>query len=142
MKTSRAGLALIKRFESLRLKAYVCPAGVLTIGYGHAGDVEAHHEITSHQADVILEHDVERFEESVASLTQGLALTQGQFDALVSFAFNVGVTALANSTLLKKLRAGDVPGAAAQFGRWVNAKGVRLAGLVRRREAEAALFLS
>lgn len=142
MKTSPKGLALIKRWESLRLKAYVCPAGVLTIGYGHTGDVEPGHEISSHQADVILALDLERFEEGVSSLCAGLTLTQGQFDALVSLAFNIGLGALGKSTLLRKLRGGDVAGAAAQFAVWRNAGGKVLAGLVARRADERELFLS
>jgi lysozyme len=141
-KTSAEGLALIQRFEGLRLKAYLCPAGVWTIGYGHTGDVEPHHVITGHQAEVILQLDVERFEQGVERLCTGLTLTQGQFDALVSFSFNVGLAALSRSTLLRRLRAGDTQGAADAFRAWVFAAGKKLPGLVLRREAERARFLA
>lgn len=143
MRINAAGLALIKKWESLQLRAYLCPAGIITIGYGHTGaDVKLGQTITSHQADVILESDLDRFEEGVEGLLKGLNYTDGQFSALVSFAFNVGLAALANSTLLKKMRKGDLEGAAGEFGRWVRAGGVKLKGLERRRADEAALFRS
>jgi lysozyme len=137
-----AGLALLKRWESLRLKAYVCPAGVLTIGYGHTGDVQPHHVISEHQADVILGHDLERFEAGVAGLTEDCGLTDNEFSACVSLAYNIGLTAFGSSTLLRRLRAGDKAGAAEQFAVWRKAGGKVLAGLVSRRADERALFLS
>jgi len=140
MKTSSNGLALIKQFEGLRTQAYICPAGVLTIGYGSTGaHVKRGMVITEAQATALLAQDVVRFEKGVNGL--GVALTQNQFDALVSFAFNVGEKALRDSTLAKKLKAGDIKGAAAQFGAWVKGGGKTLPGLVRRRAAEAALFV-
>jgi lysozyme len=148
MRTNAAALDLIKRSEALRLHAYLCPAGVPTIGYGHTGDVELSDIITEHQADVILAHDVEHTERGVAELVAGIPLTENQFSALVSFAFNLGVTALRGSTLLRKLRSHDFTGAAAEFGKWTKALDPHtheyrvLPGLVKRRAEEAALFLT
>lgn len=138
-KVNQAGLDLIKRFEGLRLDAYLCPAGVWTIGYGHTGDVKAGDRITEHQADVILALDVERFEAGVETAVPGTR--DNEFAALVSFAFNLGLAALGGSTLLKKLRAGDRVGAAAEFMKWTHAAGHVLPGLVKRRAAERDLFL-
>ena len=139
MQISKAGLDLIKQFEGLYLKAYRCPAGVPTIGYGHTAGVAMGQTITQQQADDYLRRDVRQFERAVARLVT-VPLTQGQFDALVSFAFNLGEGALAQSTLLRLLNAGDYAGAAAQFDRWNKAGGRVLPGLVRRRAAERALF--
>ena len=139
MQISKAGLDLIKQFEGLYLKAYRCPAGVPTIGYGHTAGVAMGQTITQQQADDYLRRDVRQFERAVARLVS-VPLTQGQFDALVSFAFNLGEGALAQSTLLRLLNAGDYAGAAAQFDRWNKADGRVLPGLVRRRAAERALF--
>lgn len=142
MKISPVGLSLIRRFEGCRLEAYQCEAGVWTIGYGHTGaHVVQGATCTQHQAEVMLESDVERFELAVSALVPH-TVTQWQFDALVSFAFNLGAAALARSKLLRLLRAGDVPGAAAQFGFWVFAGGKPSPGLVKRRAAERDLFLS
>lgn len=139
MQISKAGLDLIKQFEGLYLNAYRCPAGVPTIGYGHTAGVAMGQTITQQQADDYLRRDVRQFERAVARLVT-VPLTQGQFDALVSFAFNLGEGALAQSTLLRLLNAGDHAGAAAQFDRWNKADGRVLPGLVRRRAAERALF--
>lgn len=141
MKTSPAGLNLIKQSEALRLDAYFDAVGIPTIGYGHTGDVKPGDHITEHQADAILSVDLDGFERGVSDLTKGLTLTQGQFDALVSFAFNVGLQALQNSTLLRKLRQGDAIGAAAEFDKWNHAGGKVLPGLTHRRAQEKALFL-
>lgn len=139
MHISKAGLDLIKQFEGLYLQAYRCPAGVPTIGYGHTAGVAMGQTITQQHADDYLRRDVRQFERAVARLVT-VPLTQGQFDALVSFAFNLGEGALAQSTLLRLLNAGDYAGAAAQFDRWNKAGGRVLPGLVRRRAAERALF--
>lgn len=139
MQISKAGLDLIKQFEGLYLKAYRCPAGVPTIGYGHTAGVAMGQTITQQQADDYLRRDVRQFERAVERQVS-VPLTQGQFDALVSFAFNLGEGALAQSTLLRLLNAGDYAGAAAQFDRWNKAGGRVLPGLVRRRAAERALF--
>lgn len=144
MRTNEAGKALIKRFEGLRLKPYKCPAGVWTVGFGHTGpDVDkwaaAGKSITNHQADVILDLDLERFEECVERLAPGLS--DNQFSALVSFAFNLGEAALAKSTLLKHTLAGRYDDAAGEFMKWKYAAGRVLPGLVKRRAAERELFL-
>lgn len=140
--TSPAGVRLIQEFEGLRLNPYLCPAGVLTVGYGHTGaDVVAGKAITPAEAEALLRADLGRFERAVSRLVL-VPLNQDQFDALVSFAFNLGEGALASSTLLRMLNAGDYAGAAAQFGRWTLANGASLPGLVRRRAAERALFLT
>lgn len=141
MNISDKGLDLIKRFEGLELTAYRCPAGVWTIGYGHTGiDVKKGMTITEEEAEQLLRVDVRRFEDGVRGIAA--KFTQGQFDALVSFAYNLGLGALLSSTLLKKHKAGDYDAAAEQFGRWVYAGGKRLKGLVRRRAEEAALYRS
>lgn len=146
MKISDDGMALIKRFEGLRLQAYQDSVGVWTIGYGWTQPVAgrkvgAGMAIDAATAERLLVCGVAQFEQGVERLV-AVTATQGQFDALVSFAYNLGLRALENSTLLRRLNAGDRQGAADQFGRWVNAGGVRLDGLVARRAAERALFLS
>lgn len=134
------GLKFIKQFEGLRLQAYKCPADRWTIGYGHTADVSANDVITEAQANSLLCQDVAESERAVNQYVH-VPLTQSQFDALVSFVFNLGVGNFRTSTLLKKLNAGDDDGAAQEFGRWIHAGGKALPGLVRRREAERALFL-
>ncbi|UIM54092.1 lysozyme [Serratia marcescens] len=146
MKISDDGMALIKRFEGLRLQAYQDSVGVWTIGYGWTQPVArrkvgAGMAIDVATAERLLVCGVAQFERGVERLV-AVTITQGQFDALVSFAYNLGLRALENSTLLRRLNAGDRQGAADQFGRWVNAGGVRLDGLVARRAAERALFLT
>lgn len=103
MKISDAGLSLIKTFEGLSTKAYVCPAGVLTIGYGHTKDVKPNDVITKAGAEELLKKDLKEFEEAVTAMLdiREVAVNQCQFDALVCFAFNVGTKALDTSTLLK-----------------------------------------
>jgi len=138
------GLDLVKHFESLYLKAYKCPGGAWTIGWGHTGlkhndgTVYAGRTITEHQATELLRHDMETFCERVESFVT-VPLNNDQFDALVSFDFNTG--ALHKSTLLKKLNSGDYAGAANEFPKWNKAGGKVLRGLVRRRESEQNLFL-
>jgi lysozyme len=142
MTISDAGIDLIKRFEGCRLTAYYCPARVLTIGYGHTGqDVKPGMTITQQQADALLRRDLQRFERAVSESVK-YPLTQPMYDALVSFAFNCGTAALKTSTLLRLLNQGDVQGAAAQFDRWTKGGGKVLPGLVRRRSAEKAMFLT
>ena len=144
MKTSDRGVALIKAHEGLRLQAYQDPVGVWTIGYGHttaAGPpkVERGMKITDAGADAILRQDLAKFEGYVSSAVK-VPLNQNEFDALVSFTFNLGPGNLRSSTLLKKLNAGDRAGAADEFLKWTKAGGKTLPGLVKRREAERALF--
>lgn len=144
---SDAGIQLIKRFEGLELRAYPDPGtggkpwtiGIGTTVYPNGQVVKAGDVITEAQAEEYLRHDLARFEAAVNKLTGGVA-TQGQFDALVSLVYNIGETALKHSTLLRKHNEGDYDGAAKEFGRWVNAGGRKLTGLVRRRAAEAALY--
>lgn len=148
MGISSVGLALIKMFEGLRLKAYLCSAGVPTIGYGHTKGVRLGDTCSDAQADAWLQEDVQEAVAAVNRLVK-VPVTQGQFDALVSFTFNLGADedvddkaeGLGDSTLLKKLNAGDITGAAAEFGKWVKAGGVVVEGLVKRRQAERELFL-
>ena len=141
MKISRDGLALIKQYEGCRLEAYRCAAGVLTIGYGSTGShVKEGMKITQPEADQLLSLDLVRFERAVISLAN--KPSQPQFDALVSFAFNLGEGALRSSTLLKLHNQGLYIDAANQFTRWNKAAGRVLLGLTRRREAEKKLYLS
>ena len=139
MITSQEGIDLIKNFEGCRLKAYKCPAGIWTIGYGHTSGVKEGQVITLEQAEQFLRQDLKRFETSVRNLVT-VPIKQNQFDALVSFAYNLGATALSTSTLLKKLNNSDYNGAALEFDRWVYANGNKLNGLIRRRAAEKELF--
>lgn len=135
------GLALIKDFEGLKLKAYLCPAKVWTIGYGSTGaHVREGMVITEARAEELLREDLERFERGVEEAVPGLA--QERFDACVSLAFNVGVKGFAGSTVARRAKAGDHAGAANAFAMWNKAGGKVLAGLVRRRAAEAALYRS
>lgn len=140
MKTSQAGKDLIISFEGIRLEAYKCPAGVWTIGVGstvpvvHPGEV-----ITKQQALARFDKDLSKFENAVDRLVK-VTLTQNQFDALVSFTFNVGEGALAKSTLLKKLNAGQYDAVPAELMKWTKGGGKELPGLVRRRRAEAAMW--
>ena len=139
MKTSPKGISLIKEFEGLSLDAYLCSAGVLTIGYGHTGGVQKGDRITAKKAEELLQDDLKKFENGVLRLVR-VPLNQNQFDALVAFAFNLGVGNLGKSTLLRKLNDRDFRGAAAEFVKWNKAGGKELAGLTRRRIAEAELF--
>lgn len=139
MKTSQRGIDLIKHFEGCRLSAYQDAVGVWTIGYGHTVGVQPWHRITRDRAEELLRKDLERFERAVLNSVD-VELTQNQFDALVSFAYNLGGGNLRRSTLLRKLNAGDYAGAQAQFLRWDKAGGRVLRGLTRRRTAEADLF--
>lgn len=143
MLISRNGIELIKRFEGCKLTAYKCPAGVLTIGYGHTGDdVTEGLTISQEDANDLLFDDVLCFENGVNNLVEGLDLSQGMFDALVCFAYNVGLTNLKKSTLLKLLKDGKVLEASEEFIKWNKSNGKVLDGLTKRRAAEADLFLS
>ena len=140
MKTSSEGLALIKKFEGLELKAYKCAAGVWTIGYGHTKDVQEGDEWSESHADHMLEVELEEFEEYINDSVT-VALSQNQFDALVSWVYNLGPANLKASTMLKVLNSGDYEGVPAQIQRWNKAGGKVLEGLIRRRKAEALLFV-
>ena len=139
MRTSEAGVNLIKSFEGCRTVAYQDAVGVWTIGYGHTIDVKEGMTITQHQCDVMLEVDIETYENYVNEQVN-VSLTQNQFDALVSWVYNLGPTNLRNSTKLKVLNAGKYDEVPYQMKRWNRAGGQVLKGLVIRREAEAELF--
>lgn len=137
---SQQGIDLVKRFEGVRLRAYLDSVNVPTIGVGHTRGVRMGDVITEEQADTFLREDLNDAEEAVNDLIS-VTLSQGQFDALVSFVFNLGCGAFKRSTLLKHLNAGDYLAAAGQFPRWSMAGGRVLQGLVERRYAERALFM-
>lgn len=146
MNSSAAALNLIEKFEGVRLKSYRCPAGVLTIGVGHtsaAGEptVVENMTITRQEAFRILQRDLIRFEMDLNRLVK-VPLSQNQYDALISFVFNIGAGAFAKSTLLKKLNAGRYGDVPAELMKWTKAGGKELPGLVKRRRAEAALWRS
>jgi lysozyme len=152
-KVSARGIALLHRFENCRLQAYLCPARVWTIGWGttriNGKPVPPGLRITQDIADRLFAEDLASFEADVRHLIGTAPTTQGQFDALVSFAYNLGsdidldkiAEGLGDSTLLKKHLRGDYEGAGREFARWNKAKGEVLRGLVNRRAAEAELYL-
>ncbi|CAM3456730.1 lysozyme [Xenorhabdus nematophila] len=146
MQISEQGLLLLKQSEGCRTQAYQDCVGVWTIGYGWTQSVEgipiyAGMTISTTQAEQLLQQGLHRYEAAVLHLVK-VSLTQGQFDALINFTYNVGESALAHSTLLKYLNAGNYAAAADEFLRWNWAKGQQLPGLTRRRQAEKELFLS
>lgn len=135
------GLALVKEFEGCHLEAYICPAGVPTIGYGHTRSAKLGQTISQADADALLREDLADSEDVVDRLVTA-PINDNQFSALVSFIFNIGAGAFERSTLLSMLNANaqsDI--VAAQFLRWNKANGQELPGLTRRRHAEQALFL-
>lgn len=132
---------LIKRFEGLRLEAYHCPGGVLTIGYGHTKGVRPDMKITADEAESFLKSDIAEIESQLHTLH--LNLTQNQYDALVSFVFNVGFSNFKQSTLLAKIRINlNDDSIMDEFLRWVYAGGKVLLGLQKRRLAEMKLYFS
>lgn len=139
LKISDKGIQLIRSFEGCKLEAYKDAVGIPTIGYGSTEGVTMGDTITQEEAENLLREDLRRFEDCVNSYVD-VEISQCEFDALVSFAFNVGCNALKNSTLLRLLNQGDHDGAAQQFLRWDKAGGKPLAGLTRRRKAESVLF--
>ena len=139
MKIAITGVKLIQEFEGLELKAYKCPAGVWTIGYGHTKGVKQGDVITPAQATAYLQADLTDAEKAVNS--QNLRISQNQYDALVSFTFNVGTGNFLKSTLLKKVKINpDDSSIRSEFAKWKYGSGKVLPGLVRRREAEANLY--
>lgn len=142
MKLSPEGLDAIKQHEGFRADVYDDGAGFLTIGYGHKltpDEIGVLTVVSFAQATQLLRRDVQAAEAAVNDAVT-VPLVQGEFDALVSLVFNIGAGAFRRSTLLRKLNAEDRAGAAREFGRWVFAGGKRMAGLVSRRAAEAAMF--
>ncbi|MEM6550111.1 MAG: lysozyme [Pseudomonadota bacterium] len=142
-RTSDIGVDLVKQWEGLKLEAYLCPAGVWTIGYGHTRTVKPGTVINEQRADELLREDLRSAEQAVQRAVQ-VSLSSHQFDALVSWTFNLGAGALERSTLLRKLNAGDYEAVPAEMLRWVkarvNGKLQRVQGLVNRRNAEIGLW--
>lgn len=143
MITNDAGRKLIEDAELCVLHAYKCPAGIWTIGFGHTGDVKEGDVITRHEAEVIFEHDLERFEAAVSRICP--TANGNQFSAMVSLAYNIGIAAFEGSSLVRAFNTGNPLTAANMFSAWCHAKvkgvTVALPGLVKRRAAERALFL-
>lgn len=139
MQTSVVGRDLVKSFEGLKLKAYKDIVGVWTIGWGHTDGVYEGLDIDLEEAEDLLTEDLGKVERAIQILVK-VPVNQNQYDALASFIFNVGVRAFRNSTLRRYLNEGDYWGAGDQFKRWNKAGGRAVAGLTRRREAEAKLF--
>ena len=133
------GLALIKKFEGCELEAYQCSAGVWTIGYGHTKGVTPSDSISQEEAEQMLVDELHEYESYVNEYVT-VALSQNQFDALVSWVYNLGPANLKASTMLKVLNSGEYEDVPAQIKRWNKAGGKVLEGLIRRREAEACLF--
>lgn len=139
MKPSDACIDLVKQFEGFKEHAYLCPAGVWTVGYGTTEHVQPGDTVTEAEAVELLRNDLQEAADAVNDLVD-VDLNQTQYDALCSFIYNVGREAFRNSTLLKLLNSGNYEGAAKQFERWNKANGKVLAGLSRRRELERAVF--
>lgn len=143
MNLSGEGLALIKRFEGFSAKPYLCPGGHWTIGYGHVlkslSQTETSLSMTQSEAGSLLLQDVVTAEKAVRRLLP-VPLTQGQFDALVSFTYNLGAGALQRSTLRQKILRREHQQAVQEFQKWVFAGGRKVPGLVKRRAAEAFLY--
>lgn len=139
MNISEEGLSLIKKFEGCELKSYRCSANVLTIGYGHTKGVEEDQEITQEEAEEMLVSELGEYEGYINDMVE-CDLEQHQFDALVAWVYNLGPTNLRSSTMLKRLNSNDLDDVPNQIKRWDKAGGKVLAGLTRRREAEALMF--
>jgi len=139
MKTGTKGIDLIKHFEGCELEAYKCAAGVWTIGYGHIKGVTSDSVITQEQAEQMLVEELNEYEGYINNMVT-TPLSQNQFDALVSWVYNLGGGNLKASTLLKVVNSGEFDGVPAQIMRWNKAGGKVLEGLTRRRQAEADLF--
>ena len=139
LKISQNCIDLVKRWEGFRSKAYLCPAGVWTIGYGHTSSAKPHMTITKSTAEVMLRGDLEIYANGVRNAVK-VPLNQNQFDALVSFCYNIGIGAFSRSTLVRSLNSKNYLAAAKQFDKWVYANRVKLPGLVARRKAERELF--
>jgi len=139
MNISKEGIALIKKFEGCELEAYKCAAGVWTIGYGHTKDVKEKDSITKEDAESILVHELQQYCNDV-DIAVKVDLKQNEFDALVSWTYNLGPTNLNSSTMLRVLNEGKHDDVPTQIKRWNKAGGEVLKGLIRRRNAEALMF--
>ena len=147
MKISQTGIDLIKGFEGLKLTAYKCPAGIVTIGYGSTfyadkSPIKMGDKLKDKiAAEELLKVTIITFESTINGLFYNVTLNQNQFDALVCFVFNIGPNAFAASTLLKKAKVNSNDKTIAlEFAKWVNAGGKKLPGLIRRRKAESDLY--
>jgi len=136
---SERAVALVKKLEGCKLKAYLCPAGIPTIAYGRTQGVKMGERCTQEQADKWLLSDLNATERTINEFVT-VKLNQNQRDALASFIYNLGAGNFKNSTLCRKLNSGDYQGASAEFMRWIYVAGKPLDGLVKRRTAERALF--
>ena len=139
MNISQEGINLIKKFEGCKLEAYKCAADVWTIGYGSTKDVKEGNTLTQEEAEELLIKDLKVFEDAVNKAVKR-SMVQCQFDALVSWTFNLGAGNLNSSTMLKKLNNQEYDEVVTQMKRWNKANGKVLEGLIRRREAEALLY--
>lgn len=140
MKTSNKCLQAIKEFEGCELEAYRCKAGVLTIGYGHTRGVKAGQKISINDAEKFLREDIIEVENQISNVVKQ-NLSQCQFDAVVSFVFNIGIGKFKTSTLLKKINANvNDKSIGNEFRRWVYCNGRKLSGLIKRREWEALRY--
>jgi len=139
MNISQEGISLIKKFEGCELEAYKCAAGVWTIGYGHTKDVKENDVITKEEAESMLVHELQEYCNDV-DIAVKVDLKQNEFDALVSWTYNLGPTNLNSSTMLRVLNEGKHDDVPTQIKRWNKAGGEVLKGLIRRRNAEALMF--
>lgn len=140
MKTGQKGIELIKKYEGYKPTSYICPAGKETIGYGHViKPQENFRAITQQEAEEILQEDLIIAENAISRFIKA-KLIQEQFDALVSFTFNLGASNLEKSTLRNKINNLDYAAAPAEFNKWCFTDGKKLAGLIVRRKEEADLF--
>ena len=143
MKISKQGIELIKKYEGFKPYAYLCPAKILTIGYGHTGGVRIGQTCTETEAEQFLKEDLEIAEAEVNKVVNEVELTQGQFDSLVSFTFNVGAGNFQTSTLRKKVLNNPAdPTIVREFGKWVYFLGKVSLGLQKRRLEESKLYFS
>lgn len=143
MKISKQGIKLIKKFEGFKPYAYLCPANILTIGYGHTRGVRLGQTCTVEEAEQFLKEDLELAEAEVNKVAEKVDLTQGQFDSLVSFTFNIGAGNFQTSTLRRKVLNNPAdPSIKAEFGKWVYVRGKVNQGLQRRRLEESRLYFS
>ncbi len=141
MELNTAGLNLIKSFENCKLKVYKDIVGYPTVGYGHRTDLPVGDTITQEEAEQLFIDDLKRIEDGVKACLR-TELNDNQFSALVSLGFNIGITSLSHSTLIKLLNSGELIAASREFEKWDHAEGKEVKGLLRRRIAEKTLFLS
>jgi len=141
MNISEEGIKLIKSFEGCKLQAYQDGGGVWTIGWGHTSGVKMGDTCTQAEADALFDMEIDLYQEAVSALIKAPVM-QCELDAMVSLAYNIGVSAFKNSTLLKLVNKMDYLGASLEFGKWNQDNSKVIPGLVRRREAERKLFMS